>query len=195
MKKLILNLTLLVTLMSFNCKAQKKDDFVALTILKTANVDEKNEIVQNFYKSSNIKTTYKDLIFDEQSIQLLDLKNGLQALRFSTSNKSINNLYALFNSRSSEFIAFFINITPKTIELYSFERELISSYSNVNGNVNINNIVLEKRSEFGSCMDKIEEDFTNDFIGWAAWNTNPLYSATAAVTCQGCIKRWWKCPN
>ncbi|WP_329806878.1 ubiquitin family protein [Flavobacterium facile] len=194
MKKVLFGLVATIIL-SVTGNAQTSEEINSLSVTNSEKVNSENSLVLEFYKISNFKTLNKDVTLDEQNIELLSLKNNTKALRFKTSNSSFNNVYAIYNQPTKEFFWFFINVSDLKIELFSSDKILLSSYSNINGNVNLNNIIVGKRSPFGACMDAVEEDFTNDFIGWAAWNANPLYAATAAVHCQGCIKKWWACPK
>jgi hypothetical protein len=102
-------------------------------------------------------------------------------------------MYAVYNPEPKDFIWYFINNTESKIEVISPENELLVYYTNVNGYANIQNIE-NNRSAFGACMDAVEADYTDDFIGWASWNASPLPALTAAVSCQGCVKKWWPCP-
>lgn len=124
----------------------------------------------------------------------MSLKTNLKVLKIKVLNQKFNYLYVLFNSEQTDNYLFYINVNEKEIILYSNEREIVTSFSNFNGTVHINSVSTNKRSAFGECMDAVEEDFTNDLVGWLAWNSNPLYAATAAVQCHGCIKKWWPCP-
>ncbi len=115
MKKLLFGLVATIML-SVTGNTQTKEEIELLSITKLEKINNTNQLFLDFYKISDFKPLNNDVVLDEQNIELLSLKKTTQALRFRTSNKSLN-------------------------------------------------------------------------------NANPLYSATAAVHCHGCIKKWWPCPK
>lgn len=73
--------------------------------------------------------------------------------------------------------------------MFNKDKQFIYASINVNGFVKL---TYEKKSNsdlyrvtcFSSCMAYVEEQITDDLIGWAAWNYNPPLQIAAAYGCD-----------
>jgi hypothetical protein len=193
MKKIIFGLIAIVLFTNFSF-SQTKSDFETFSVVSIEKTNFKNDVVKTFFEKTKINLIYPELQFNESETELLSLKNNFKTVKLSIlNNEKTNIVYAVYNSNDNDFIWFFVNNTDTKIDVLSPEMDLISTFVNSNGFVNILNID-NRRSVFGACMDAVEDDYTNDFIGWAHWHSSPFPALTAAVACQGCAKNWWACP-
>ena len=123
---------------------------------------------------------------------MITLKNNFQVLKFNIENKNFNTICALYNKEKNDFIWYFLNNSEDKIEVFSPNREILSSYSNIKNYVSVNPV--ENRSVFGACMDAVEDDYTDTLLGWAHWHSSPIPAMVAAASCEGCARGWWRCP-
>lgn len=194
MKKLLKLVGIAIILFSSSTFAQTAQQLADFEITASVNTDFSNSLVAEFIKYSNIQNSNPDLKFDEEKTQILTLKNNLTAIRFTvTDNSDYNTIYALYYKDLDYFDYYLMNNTPESISVFTPEKEPIITYVNNNGYVAIGNLA-ERRSPFGQCMDAVEDDFTNDFVGYVAWHTSPLPGLVAATMCGLCVKKHVSCP-
>ncbi|PVV49960.1 hypothetical protein [Chryseobacterium sp. HMWF035] len=174
--------------------AQSKEDLEAFDVVKSEKVLLSNNIVNSFFESTRFKSNNPDVIINEENVELLTLKNNYQVVKLTIDkNENFNLIYAVYDPSDRTFNWYFMANNEKEIKVMSPEKELIISYVQHDGFVSIGS-VAGKRSPFGKCMDAVEEDFTNDWIGWAAWNSSPLPAIVAATMCQICVTKHKSCP-
>lgn len=133
----------------------------------------------------------------ETNIELHNLNNKRDILYSleMINKKDFSNCYIIYDKKYNEFSTYFINIKKgEYIEVYNKDKEFISSFLNVNGFVKFsqekisNNNIYFRRSCFQYCMDYVEEQITDDLIGWAAWNLSPATQVAAAIGCDRACK-------
>ncbi len=190
MKKLLFGLIAIVLFANLSF-GQSKEVFNEFEIIKTESITFENDLVKRFLKNSDFNFNNKDVNFTK-NVELLTLKNNFQTLKFKIENIDFNSIYAIYNKEKNDFMWYFINNTADKIEVFSSNREILSSYSNIKNYVSVNNI--ESRSVFSACMDAVERDYTDSLLGWVHWHTSPMPALVAAASCQGCARGWWSCP-
>ena len=165
-------------------------DYVTKT---KSNVDFEND-------SNLILYVFLNTDFDKQnfnvSIQRHNLNNERDILySLDYKNKDdFTNCYILYDTKMNEFTTYYIKIfKDEYIEVFNKDRAFIYSSLNVNGYVKLttekkSNFSLYSRSCFQYCMDYVEDQITDDLVGWAAWNLSPATQIAAAIGCDRACK-------
>ena len=181
MKKLLFGL---IAIVMFGFVGNAQDFDVNNYVTKTKVVtNTENPIFQDYLsQNKNFMSSFSyqnEISFN----QLNDQNFSIYDLTLSK-NEKYTNIYIVHDAANKNFKTYLINKSENMILIYNTSGEQIINIKNLNGSTNYQ-VVAEKRSCFGKCMDNAEEIMTDDFVGWVAWNYSPGVQLSVAIYCAG----------
>ncbi|WP_396144937.1 hypothetical protein [Flavobacterium sp.] len=192
MKKLLFGLIATV-MFGFVGNAQSKSDIEQYSVVKSEKITVDNPKIKDFLTKTKFFELNPTIKFDNLKLELQTFKNSSQGLYIPLINSEFNTLYVYMFEGVDGYAYNFISTKDEKTYTFSNDKVLLYTGSNNKGNTLIT-YNPQARSAFGQCMDAVEDDFTDDLVGWVAWNTHPGIQALAAGMCYSCVKWGRACP-
>lgn len=178
MKKLVLCSLLLFNLV-LNAQDYKLNDFKTLKNLKTTTDS-------SYLKQFKETNSWFDLNSIETEVDLHELVNPEEIILVCKMKNitKYNFCYISMNTKNNTFAFFYINKELDKISIYNKSDVLILSSLNDEGKIKLINEIQSRITCFSACMAWVEEQITDDALGWAAWNLSPATQVAAAYGCD-----------
>jgi hypothetical protein len=175
-----------LTLLSFFNVIMYSQDY-KLSDFKTSKVTTITTDSDNFKNFQKIYSWFDPNNIDSK-IDLYELVNPDEVLMLCSYKNSTkyNFCYIMHNKKNNTYALYFIDKTENEILVYNEKKTLLFSSLNDGGKIKLTNeITVEAKVNcFQSCMNYLEAQIADDFLGWAAWNLSPPTQIAAAYGCH-----------